>query len=244
MHKDLADGRRTLTDSMKMFRMGLEGGKPAPGAGGRAAGMVLQGRRLDHRRAGRAAALARLRPGRRRGAGDRRASTSSAPDGAPCRARLRARQRVLRPCDRAAELPLPRPFQAARMPRSGRSSWSATLPDDMSRHIAHPARRQDRCGRSRSSPARPTCRTPSPTSSTTTSSTRCSASRATCTCTIFGTATLIVRRRHQDRGRRRVRDRGRAVRPAPGQRDRRGRGALADGAGAIARRPARRHGAR
>ena len=32
---------------MKMFKMGLEGGKPAHGRSGRAAGMVLQGRRLD-----------------------------------------------------------------------------------------------------------------------------------------------------------------------------------------------------
>lgn len=35
MHKKLdADGEEALTDSMKMFRMGLEGGKPAPGATG------------------------------------------------------------------------------------------------------------------------------------------------------------------------------------------------------------------
>jgi hypothetical protein len=33
MHKDLADPAK-LSDSMKMFRMGLEGGKPAPGARG------------------------------------------------------------------------------------------------------------------------------------------------------------------------------------------------------------------
>jgi hypothetical protein len=34
-----------LTDSMRMFLMGVEGGKPAAGQVGRAAGMVLQGRR-------------------------------------------------------------------------------------------------------------------------------------------------------------------------------------------------------
>jgi hypothetical protein len=33
MHKDLADQAK-LTDSMKMFKLGLEGGKPAPGAQG------------------------------------------------------------------------------------------------------------------------------------------------------------------------------------------------------------------
>ena len=31
MHKQVADEPEALTDSMKMFRMGLEGGKPAPG---------------------------------------------------------------------------------------------------------------------------------------------------------------------------------------------------------------------
>jgi hypothetical protein len=31
MHAKLAGGAETLTDSMKMFRMGLDGGKPAPG---------------------------------------------------------------------------------------------------------------------------------------------------------------------------------------------------------------------
>ncbi|HTV71392.1 MAG TPA: AraD1 family protein [Rhizobiaceae bacterium] len=34
MHKKLEGGDETLTDSMKMFRMGLEGGKPAKGAAG------------------------------------------------------------------------------------------------------------------------------------------------------------------------------------------------------------------
>ena len=34
----------TLTDSMRMFQWGVEGGKPAPGHGRRSAGVVLQGR--------------------------------------------------------------------------------------------------------------------------------------------------------------------------------------------------------
>jgi hypothetical protein len=34
MHAKLAAGAETLTDSMKMFRMGLEGGRPGPGAVG------------------------------------------------------------------------------------------------------------------------------------------------------------------------------------------------------------------
>ncbi len=48
-----AQKAEALTDSMKMFRMGLEGGKPAPGQVGRAARMVLQGQRPRRRRAGR-----------------------------------------------------------------------------------------------------------------------------------------------------------------------------------------------
>jgi hypothetical protein len=34
MHAKLAAGAETLTDSMRMFRMGLEGGRPGPGAVG------------------------------------------------------------------------------------------------------------------------------------------------------------------------------------------------------------------
>ena len=49
MHKNLEDPS-TLTDSMRMFKLGLEGGKPGKGAAGRPARMVLQGRRLDARR--------------------------------------------------------------------------------------------------------------------------------------------------------------------------------------------------
>jgi hypothetical protein len=45
MHKAAQAGEQ-LTDSMRMFLMGVEGGKPAAGADRRAAGVVLQGRRL------------------------------------------------------------------------------------------------------------------------------------------------------------------------------------------------------
>ncbi len=46
MHKKATEAaEETLTDSMKMFRMGLENGKPKAGETGRAAGMVLQGQR-------------------------------------------------------------------------------------------------------------------------------------------------------------------------------------------------------
>ena len=48
-----------MTDSMKMFRWGVEGGRPAPGQSARRR-MVLQGQRHDAARARRAARHARL----------------------------------------------------------------------------------------------------------------------------------------------------------------------------------------
>ena len=115
---------------MKMFRMGLEGGKPPAGRVGRPAGVVLQGQRHDDRRARRAAGLAALRHGRRRGAGDRRHLRHRRRRHALPR-RLRAVQRVLRPRHRAGQLPLPRAFQAAATRPTARKSWSATLPADV-----------------------------------------------------------------------------------------------------------------
>ncbi len=126
MHQKVAEAaEETLTDSMKMFRMGLEGGKPKRGKAGRPAGVVLQGRRPLRRRARRAAGLAGLRRGRRRGAGGRRhlrrrQGRHAVPD------RLRAAQRVLRPRHGAAELSLARPFQAAAVLVRARNSCSAT----------------------------------------------------------------------------------------------------------------------
>ena len=73
MHKNLADAE-TLTNSMKMFKMGLEGGKPKGARAGRAAGMVLQGRRLDAGR--RPAAISSRRISRSTAARSRRSSAS------------------------------------------------------------------------------------------------------------------------------------------------------------------------
>ncbi len=73
MHKSLADPA-ALTDSMKMFKLGLEGGKPGQGQARRAAGMVLQGRRLDA--SFRPAAISSARPSRSTAARSRRSSES------------------------------------------------------------------------------------------------------------------------------------------------------------------------
>ncbi len=74
MHKDLADTAK-LTDSMKMFRMGLEGGKPAAGARGVQPEWFYKGDGSIVAGPDAAAALAGLRARRRRGAGDWSAST-------------------------------------------------------------------------------------------------------------------------------------------------------------------------
>ena len=66
MHVKLQQAETELTDSMKMFKWGLEGGKPEAGRDGRAAGMVLQRRRTLRRRTGAASRAAGLRAGRRR----------------------------------------------------------------------------------------------------------------------------------------------------------------------------------
>ncbi len=62
-----------LTDSMKVFNWGLEGGRPAPGQAGRTTGMVLQGRRSYRRPARRRDSCPGFRQGSGRRAGDRRA---------------------------------------------------------------------------------------------------------------------------------------------------------------------------
>ncbi|WP_371514739.1 hypothetical protein [Brevundimonas denitrificans] len=67
MHRDLKDAA-TLTDSMKMFRLGLEGGKPEPGQIGVQPEWFYKGTAASSPRPARPD-LPILRPGRRRGAG-------------------------------------------------------------------------------------------------------------------------------------------------------------------------------
>ena len=71
MHKDLADPSK-LTDSMRMFKLGLEGGKPAEERNRRPAGVVLQGGRFNSRGPGRRPAQSSVRARRRRRARNRR----------------------------------------------------------------------------------------------------------------------------------------------------------------------------
>ena len=156
MHQDLAEAA-TLTDSMRMFKLGLEGGKPGPGQDGRAARVVLQGRRLDPGRA--RASRWRARPSRSTAARSRRSSGLYLIGAGrhAVAARLRARQRVLRPRHREAELSLPRPFQAAHV-RDRAGAALGELPARRARRIAHPPGRRGASGRSRSCRARTTCR--------------------------------------------------------------------------------------
>ena len=129
MHRDLAEAA-TLTDSMRMFKLGLEGGKPGRGArtacsrngSTRATARSWPGR-VGHWRA---------RPSRSTAARSRRSSGLYliGPDGTALAGRLRARQRVLRPRHREAELSLPRPFQAAGV-RIGPELLVGDLPRDL-----------------------------------------------------------------------------------------------------------------
>ena len=181
MHKDLADPAK-LTDSMKMFQMGLEGGKPGAGRGGRAAGMVLQGRRLD---ASSPPASRLPSPAFALDGGEEPEIAGIYLIGAGRHAvppRLRARQRILRPRHRAAELSLARPFQAARLrARPGAAGRRAAAPTC----AAPPAS----CATARSIWEKPFLSGEENMSHTianlepTISSTRCSAGPATCTCT-------------------------------------------------------------
>ena len=134
------------------------GGRQAAGRRARrAAGVVLQGRRRHRGRAGGAAALARLRARRRRGAGDRRHLRDRAGRHAVPH-RLRARQRILRPRDGASELSLPRPLEAARLRAGPRAAASARCPATCAARRASAAT-ASWSGRSPSSPARTTCPT-------------------------------------------------------------------------------------
>ena len=128
MHRDLADAA-TLTDSMRMFKLGLEGGKPGPGQDGvqpewfykgdggivAASGQPLESPSfaLDGGEEPEVVGPLSDRPRRHALAG-----------------RLGARQRVLRPRHREAELPLPRPLQAAHV-RLGPELLVGELPRDI-----------------------------------------------------------------------------------------------------------------
>ncbi len=143
MHRTLADAT-TLTDSMKMFKLGLDGGKPPPGATGVQPEWFYKGDGSTLVAARRRPRQPELRARRRRGAGDRRplCHRRRRPAGSP---RLRARQRVLRPCHGAAELSLSRPFEAEAGERRPRAAGRRS-PRRRARRLAHPPRQGDRVG--------------------------------------------------------------------------------------------------
>ena len=114
--------------------MGDEGGKPAGGEAGVPARMVLQGRWLAPRRAGRRSLAM---PAFAQDGGEEPEIAGIyliGDDGSPLRLGLRARQRILGPRDRARQLSLARPFQAA--PGGARAGIAAR------RSAARRARRQ------------------------------------------------------------------------------------------------------
>ena len=206
----------TLTDSMKMFRMGLEGGKPKRGQGRRPAGVVLQGRRLL----------------RRRRRGGRWSRPPSPLDGGEepevagiylvgqgrhaLPRRLRAPQRVLRPCHRARRTTSGSPIPSCGLARFGPELLLGELPDDV--------RGTSRIRRGKNVIFEQPFLTGEANMSHTIANLEAHhfkygyvppSGRRAYPHLRHGDA--VLRRRHQDRGRRRLRDRGARLRPAAGQ---------------------------
>ncbi len=180
MHAKIDKQDNELTDSMKMFKWGVEGGKPTGSKPGMQPEWFYKGNGRNVVACGSALAVARLRRGSWRGARARRPlphrrQRPAAPS------RLRDRQRVLGSRHRAPQLSTAGAFEAAPVRRRARCSTPARCPRTWKAPAASAATARC-CGRSRSSPARRTCATPSPISNTTTSSTGSTACPATCTC--------------------------------------------------------------
>ena len=191
---------------MKMFKWGVEGGKPDGQQARHAARVVLQGQRPQRRR---------LRPrARRRRTSPRITAKSRSSSAATSSTTTAARTGSASPS--ATSSPTTSPSAATIYCSRTRSCASAASGPMLQhrraagapgRHEPHPPRRRRCCGRSPSSPARRTCATRSPTSSTTTSSTQQHRVPGDVHLHFFGTATRELRRRHPGAGRRRIRDR-------------------------------------
>ena len=180
MHKKTTEAaEETLTDSMKMFKMGLENGKPKAGEKGVQPEWFYKGNGTP---GGRPASSRSPRPPSRSTAARSRkwpASTSSAQGRRAVPRRLCRVQRILRSRHRADQLSLPRPFQAAPGKlRPGNPHRRAA--GGHPRHVAHPSRRQGDLRKAVPVGRGEHVATPSPISNITISNTACSASRATC----------------------------------------------------------------
>ena len=183
MHKDLSEAS-TLTNSMRMFKLGLEGGKPGKGQAGVQPEWFYKGDGSTIVCAGERSAEPGVRPRRRRGARDRRGLSDR-------RKRRAGPPRISRS---ATNFPITSPNGGttfgSRIPScahraSGRNCWwgicRATF--RASREFAA-ARRSS--GRSPSCPASRTWPIRSPISRRITSSMRCFGALATSTCISLG----------------------------------------------------------
>jgi len=181
MHKKLSstDGEEQLTDSMKMFRMGLEGGKPAKGQVGVQPEWFYKGNGTMAVAPG--AAL--LSPAFAKDAGEEPEIAGIyviGDDGAPFRVGFTLSNEFSdHVTERVNYLFLA--HSKLRNASFGPEILIGDLPSDIRGTRASCATAR-RCGKSRSCRAKRTCRTPSPISNTITSNIRRSASRATCMC--------------------------------------------------------------
>ncbi len=142
MHAKAANGDEADADRFhEDVPHGARGRQAGQGRDRRAAGVVLQGRRQLRGGAGQAAHLARLRRGRRRGAGGRRHLSWSASDGTPWRIGFALVNEFSDHVMERQQLSLSRPFQAAAVLLRARDA--ARRPARRrARHVAHPPRRQ------------------------------------------------------------------------------------------------------
>ena len=185
MHKKLtADGAENLTDSMKMFRMGLESGKPARGEVGVQPEWFYKGN-----------GVFAVAPGKPLVSPDFAKDAGEEPeiagiyvigdDGTPFRVGFALSNEFSdHVTERVNYLYLA--HSKLRNAAFGPEILVGPLPDDIrGTSRIHRAGKMS-SGKSRSCRARRTCRTASPISSTTTSNTGCSGSRATCMSTCSG----------------------------------------------------------
>ncbi len=127
--------RRRSTDSMKMFRMGLEGGKPAPGEVGVQPEWFYKGNGSTVVAPGAADPVPGLRARRRRGAGDRRHLRDRHGRHARVRVGFALGNEFSDHVTERRELPLPRPFQAARLCSFGPELRVGDLPRRCRGHV-------------------------------------------------------------------------------------------------------------
>jgi hypothetical protein len=214
MHKKIGGDVETLSDSMKMFRMGVEGGKPAAGAAGVQPEWFYKGDGSIVRASGQALPM----PDFALDGGEEPEIAGLyviGDDGQPYRLGYAIGNEF---SDHVTERQNYLYLAHSKLRVCGLGP--ALLVGELPAHVAGTSRiigATARCaGKRPLSAASRTCRTPSPTWNTTTSSTACSSARATCTSTSSAPPPEL-RRQHQRAAGETFEIEAPAVRPGPAQ---------------------------